>query len=146
MARILHSDDAPSEAVHYSFAGVEFDLGGSNKGSFETDDPIALLNAESHPWLKVEREEAVLLQGKYRDQLDPRKDPLSIFNSVANDPEAVRKAAEERDEAVIDQLAIDAGLDQKEPVSIGPVDETLAAHDSSKTAQKQQKAAEKENN
>ena len=55
MAKIVHSDAAPSEAVHYSLANVEFELGGRKK-SYSTDDAGVLSNAEAHPWLRVERD------------------------------------------------------------------------------------------
>lgn len=52
MATISHSDLAPSEKVHYSLAGGEFDL--TAKGSYETDDELLISNAQAHPWLKVD--------------------------------------------------------------------------------------------
>lgn len=130
MAKIVHSEAAPSEAVHYSFAGVEFDLGGKSQ-AFETTDPVVLSNAEAHPWLAVERDEADLVRGEYRDTLDPKDDVLSAVNSVANDPEAARAASAPVVE-VIAPLAVDAGKDQDKPVKTGRVAETLAADNSDK--------------
>lgn len=53
MAKIVHSDLAPAEVVHYSLAGAEFDLGGRKK-AFETDDREVISDARVHPWLSVE--------------------------------------------------------------------------------------------
>lgn len=55
MAKIVHSDAAPSEVVRYSLANVEFELGGRKK-FYSTDDADAISNAEAHPWLRVERD------------------------------------------------------------------------------------------
>jgi hypothetical protein len=52
MATISHNDLAPAEAVHYSLAGAEFDLEGSD--TFETDDHEVIRNAVAHPWLQIE--------------------------------------------------------------------------------------------
>jgi hypothetical protein len=161
MATISPNDHAPSETVHYSFAGAEFDL--EPGGTFETNDPDALENAAAHPWLKVERPVEVAEGGFYGDEhLAAKDDPLSRFNSVANDPDAVRKALEERfgSEAGVKPLAVDAELDQDKEHFAGKGDrkvaETLAAHDKqeereatherSRAVDKQQKAADKQTN
>lgn len=53
MASIILSDNAPKDQqIHFSFAGVEFDLGGS-VANYETDDRDVISNASSHPWLKI---------------------------------------------------------------------------------------------
>lgn len=130
MARILPSDNAPSEAVHYSLAGVSFDLGGSGKGTkktYETTDPTVITNAEAHPWLTVERDEVEVVKGSYYEPLAPEDDVLSAVNSRANDPDAVREAEEAKVAAVEDPTAINAALDQDKPVETGGVNETLAA-------------------
>jgi hypothetical protein len=127
MAKIVHDEAAPSEAVHYSFAGAEFDLEGA-EASFETSDPAVISNAEAHPWLRVEREEAELVRGEYTGFLAPEDDALSAVNSVANDPEAVRAELDRRD-ADFQPLAVEAGLDQDEEVIEGGVSVTLAADD-----------------
>lgn len=57
MAKIIHSDLAPSGAVKYSFAGAEFEIGGKRK-SFESDDPAVISEANLHPWLSVEAPKA----------------------------------------------------------------------------------------
>lgn len=129
MAKIVHSEAAPSEAVHYTFVGVEFDLGGRKK-SYETDDAAVLSNAEAHPWLTVERETVEPIQGAYVEQLRPEDDHLSSLNSKANDPEAVRAAEEAKREAADNPVAIEAGKDQTEVVETGGVAETVAAVDS----------------
>jgi hypothetical protein len=140
MAKIVHSDAAPAEAVHYSFAGVEFDLGGSNK-AFETDDPSVISNARVNPWLSVEVDPASVVQGTYVQQIDPKNDPLSAVGSInANDPEEVRKAeAAKSDSGKTQDVAIDAGKTQTKPVVTGDVAETLAADESSKTNDKVEK-------
>jgi hypothetical protein len=114
MAKIVHSDDAPTEAVHYSLAGVEFDLGGkSDAAAYETDDAEVISNAAVHPWLAVEF------------------DPVDV---------AAETAATD-DDANLNRTALDAGLDQNESVSIEAgnvvIAETLAAdddHDAAKSA------------
>lgn len=125
MARIVSSGAAPNEAVRYSFAGAEFELDGKN-ASFESDDPAVLGNAEAHPWLKVERDPDEVVQGEYRDFLDPRDDALSSVNSVANDPKAAREALPSASN-VIAPTAIQSGRDQGKKVEIAGVAETVAA-------------------
>lgn len=135
MAKILHSDAAPAEPVHYSFSAGSFDLGGSKK-SYETDDAGLLAAAETHPWLTVEYGKDVLLQGAYVDQLRPEDDALSAVNSIANDPEAVKKEMAARVEEAADPVALDADETQTTVVTTGKVAETLAADDTSKTSSK----------
>lgn len=129
MAKIVHSDAAPAEKVHYTFAGVEFDLGGSAKKdqAFDSDDPTVLASAEVHPWLTVERDPSDFVEGDYVQLLDPKDDVLSSLNSVANDPEAARRAKEAAGEDVPQPVAIEAGLNQSEPVVEAGVAETTAA-------------------
>lgn len=137
MAKITHSDLAPDEVVHYDLAGVEFELGGSGKGSYETTDRTVIASAEIHPWLSVEYPKVELIQGQVRSTLadHPELDPLSGVGpnaGIANDPEEIRKIEEAKVEAFATPLAVDANLDQGEAVTIGedgaaPVDVTLAA-------------------
>ena len=133
VAKIVHSEDAPQEAVHYSFAAGEFDLGGRKK-SHETDDPSLISEANAHPYLDVQVEQVEGQAGDFREQLDPKDDALSAQNSIANDPDAVKAAQVEVVE--VQPVAIDAGLDQTEPVVEGGVAETLAADETSKTGKK----------
>lgn len=126
MAKISHSEAAPSEAVHYSFAAAEFDLGGKSK-VFETDDASIISEAMAHPWLSVEVDPATVVQGAYVEQIRPEDDPMSRVNSIANDPEAVKAAEEAKAEAWTQPVAIEAGLDQSKPVEVGQVAFTLAA-------------------
>lgn len=123
MAKIvLDTDTAPSDAKHFSLANANFDV------PYETDDPVVLSNAEAHPWLRVERE-VVLIEGTFRDnQVRPEDDPLSAFNSVANDPDAVRAEAERRAAEFEGRtpLAVDAGLDQDKAVTVGEGDNEVA--------------------
>jgi hypothetical protein len=133
MAKIVHSDAAPSESVHYVFAGVEFDLGGRKK-VYETDDAEALANAEAHPWLTVEYEEVEQVQGAYIEQLKPEEDHLSLKGRAINpnDPDEARKAEAAKRGEDISPVAIDAGEDQTEVVTTDGVAETLAADTSDK--------------
>jgi hypothetical protein len=126
MAKIVHSDAAPSEKVRYSFAGVDFELGGKSS-SFESNDPEVLGNAETHPWLTVERDAGEVVHGEYRDYLDPKDDALSAVNSVANDPDAARAALPSAQDDEAQPAAIEAGRDQGEKVEVGGVSETVAA-------------------
>ena len=129
MAKIVHSEAAPAESVHYTFAALPegFDLGGKSKG-FETNDTALLAEAESHPWLKVERDPEEVIGGAYVQQLDPKDDPLSAANDVSRDPEAIKRDEDAKAEAWFGSpTAIDAGLDQEKVVTTGRVAETLAA-------------------
>jgi hypothetical protein len=130
MAKIELSDVAPKDAKSFSLANTNFEV------PYETNDPVVLSNADAHPWLVVTREE-VLIEGSFRDtQVKPEDDPLSLQNSVANDPDAVR-AALEGDEADVTPLAVQSGLDQDEPETAGEGDSevavTLAADDTDST-------------
>ena len=51
MAKIVHSDAAPSESVHYSIGSAEFDLSG--RKIYETTDSDVISGASVHPWLTV---------------------------------------------------------------------------------------------
>lgn len=133
MARIVPSELAPSEAVHYTFGEAEFDLGGkSDKAAFETTDRELLTNALAHPWLHVEFDEAEQLGGEFIDnQVHAEDDPFSAVGPGANDafdPEKI-KAAEEAKGTLVDRVALNAGLDQDEPVFHGSVAVTVAADD-----------------
>ena len=52
MAKITHSELAPAEKIVYTLANEQFEL--TAKGTYETDDPTVIGNAEAHPWLSVE--------------------------------------------------------------------------------------------
>lgn len=139
MAKIVLSDDAPNEAVHFSLAQVEFDLGGkSDKGAFETSDPVVLADADAHPWLKVERDSSETYQPSAPAFLRPEDDVLSRVNSVAFDPEAIKAIESGKADYEGERTALDAGLDQDEPVEIKAgsvtIAETLAAADDHKAA------------
>lgn len=128
MAKIVPSDVAPSEVVHYSLANADFDLGGSGKGSkkaYETDSPAVIANAEAHPWLTVEHDPAAIIKGTYRETLKPEDDVLSAVNDHSNDPDVVHAAEVAAFEG--DPTAIESGKDQDKVVETGGVDETLAA-------------------
>jgi hypothetical protein len=102
MAKIVHSETAPSEAVRYNLAGVEFTLGKAKTASYETDDPTVIANAQAHPWLKVERTKS---------------------DAPAKQPDAVADA----DVEPAAPVALDAGLDQDKKVETEGVAETRAA-------------------
>lgn len=134
MAKIVHSEAAPSEAVHYTFAGAEFDLSG--KKSYSTTDPDVIGAASAHPWLTVVLDNEQGVEPQYVDQIDPKDDPLSAVNSVGNDTDKALafEATKRDDEAPL--VAIDAGATQTEAVTTGEVAETLAADPTAKTTEK----------
>lgn len=135
MARIVPSEAAPAEAVHYSLAGHSFDLGGSKGKSYESNDTAVLAEAEVHPWLTVQRDAAEVVRGNYVDHLKPEDDVLSAINSVANDPKAAKDAQKATQDTVV-PVAIDANEPQTQVVKTGTVAETLAADPTSKTSEK----------
>lgn len=124
MAKITHSDLAPSEVVHYDLAGVEFELGGSGKSSYETDDRRVLGNAQIHPWLVVEYDKVELIAGKVRNSLADRPDLDGLSDQSAEaksafDPDAIKAIEESKEEVDKSHLAVDANLDQGEAISVG---------------------------
>lgn len=141
MATIVPSDLAPSETVHYSFAGVEFDLGGSGKGSkkqFESTDPDVLSNAGQHPWLTVKADEKLAAVPTFREHgVRPEDDALGAQGPNAHmafDPAEIEKIESAKAEALDFVLAVDAGLDQDTDISIDAdgqteVGQTLEAAD-----------------
>lgn len=133
MAKIVHSDAAPAESVHYTFAAGEFDISG--KKAFTTKDPSLVAEAQVHPWLDVKIDEADLVIGSYVETVKPEDDPLSAVNSIANDPDEARKA-EAAKAADFNPVALDAGEVQTQVVETGGVAETLAADETSKTSDK----------
>jgi hypothetical protein len=139
MAKIVLSDKAPKDAKHFSLANAEIEV------PFETDDPQILGDADVHPFLDVERDPVDVIAGVLANPLDPKDDVLSRANSVANDPDAVRAAAEERAAVVENVTALDASLDQKKVSEIKTGDltvaETVAADEKAAKA-----ATSKENN
>lgn len=138
MAKIVLSDTAPSEAVHFVFGGAEFDLGGSKKKTYETDDADVLSNAEAHPWLTVQRDPVETIQGAYVDQIAPKDDPFAVEGQPIdpNDPDAARAAEAKKAADAGTLVAIEAGETQTEVVTAGPVAETLAADPDAKTDEK----------
>jgi hypothetical protein len=138
MAKIVLSDQAPSgESIHFSIGGVDFDLGGSGKGtkkSYETTDRTVLSNAEATPWLSVEYDEAEQVVYERPDtRVAPEDDAQSILGPNANipfDPEEIRKVEEQKAEDAGLIPAFDANKDQDKPVVTGDVvAETVAATD-----------------
>lgn len=135
MAKIVLSDQAPSEKVHFSLADADFDLGGNAKQSFETDEPAVIANANSHPWLEVDTE-GVEVVVRYRPgSVDPANDPLSSEGPNAALPFDEKAVTAFEDSKVEEQnpVAIEAGQDQGEKDISGGVAETLASADEVET-------------
>lgn len=124
MAKIVLSDTAPSGQTQFSTAQAEFEV------PYETSDPDILANARVHPWLEVVEDEpdGVQTPDVYVLPQTTRFD--------ANDPEAVREELARRglDEVAASRVAIDAALDQDEPVTVEPgIAVTTAAADAADT-------------
>lgn len=117
MVTITHSDAAPTEPVNYSFSGINFEIKGKD-GKYETDDPFVISNALVHPWLHVEFPKPELVKGAYVQQLLPKDDAMSAINDKSNDPAEVRKTEEAKASEMQQPVAIDAGLDQTEAVTV----------------------------
>ena len=62
---------------------------------------------------------------------------MAAPNSIANDPDEVRKAEAAKAANNINPVALDAGEKQTDVVETGIIAETLAADDSSKTKEKE---------
>ena len=129
MATIRPNSNAPDGEAKYILPTATFDLAAG--GSFETDDRVALADAEAHPWLEVDYnidEQPQFFSGT--NAVAYEDDYLSAPNSVAFDPEAIRQVEEEKRGVVSTPTAINAGLDQgvKNPRGSNRfVNETLAA-------------------
>lgn len=128
MATIRPNENAPAEDVNYILPTETFELGAD--GSFESDDPAVLAAALAHPWLAVEysEQESVVYEAP-RKSIAPEDDPYSGYHSIVNDPEAVREVEEAKVASFDNRLAVEAGLDQKEPVEEAGVSRTLADYD-----------------
>lgn len=137
MATIVPSELAPDEAVHYSLGGVEFDLGGKNSTPYTTDERDLLANAESHPWLSVQYDAEDSVEPAFREpSVLPQDDILSAQGPHANDafdPALIEAAEAAKWNGAVEPVAIDAGLDQSEPVVVDGVAETLAAANTTTT-------------
>jgi hypothetical protein len=117
MAKIVHSEVAPSEAVKYDLAGTKFELG-NGEDSFETTDPTVLSNARQHPWLAIEVDpEAETSYELVSTQVAPEDDALSAHNSKAFDPDEIAKVEEAKSGAVR-PLAVNAALPQDEAIKV----------------------------
>jgi hypothetical protein len=127
MAKIILSDEAPSDAKSFSLANANFDV------PYETNDTVIVANALAHPWLTVERDESAAESTFREPSVRPEDDALSATNSIANDPEAVARFNAEQEAAAGTPLAVDAGLDQNKAETVGEGDTkvavTLAADD-----------------
>lgn len=139
---IVPSDLAPSEVVHYSFAGVEFDLGGSGKGSvkkYETSDPSVVSNASVHPWLTVEAPSEDATPAFLETLVRPEDDTQGALGPNAGDAfdqEKIAAIEDAKAQNVGLVVAVDAGLDQGEEHTNddGTVAETLRAADATDNA------------
>lgn len=148
MAKVTLSDNAPDELVRFNGWNVDFELGGSAKASYETDDRDVIRFAEEHPWLDVEYTavEAPALPSLNTLAEHPELDALSGVGPGAKvpfDPEEIRKVEESKLVDRGDRVALDLSLDQGEPVEVGKVGDddgtavTLAAdedHDAAKSS------------
>ena len=143
MAKIVLSELAPSEAIHFSLANAEFDLGGkSDAKAFETDDRVVIDNAVAHPWLDVEFPAVEEVAFEALDTRIPAADDSQgMYGPHANDafdPELIKAAEEAKIQDTPQPLAIDSGLDQdKEVKTESGAAETLAAdetHEPAKSA------------
>lgn len=134
MAKIAHSDAAPSEAVHYTFADEDFELSG--RKNYETRSVGTIAAAEAHPWLKVEHDKVDAVKGAYVEQIAPKDDSMSALNSRANDPAQARKDEADKAAKFSQSVAIQSGEPQTVAIETGPVAETLAADETSKTKDK----------
>lgn len=145
MAKIVLSDAAPKDAERLTFS-----LPGAEpfEAPYESDSPIVLANAESHPWLKVERDEdGVVDPPSHSPSVDPREDRLSALYEGSDD-----EAAPAEPEEDVTPLAVEAGLDQNVAETVGEGDNetavTLAADDADSPAPKTRRkssSAAKEN-
>jgi hypothetical protein len=126
MATIKTSDLAPKEKIKFSLVNDTFDL--TPSGTYETNDPAVLANALMHPWLVVDYgKQAAEDPGDLHDSVPYDKDVLSAATSEAFDPKAIERDRRTKEDLPL--LAVDAGLDQNEPETVGEVAVTLAADD-----------------
>lgn len=132
MAKIVLSEAAPQEPVRFGLSSVDFDL--KPGGSFETEDRQAIGDAEAHPWLSVEYDEALQIEPTFRDaHVRAEDDPLRAENSRAFDPEQIKADAPE--EEAVRPLAVDAPRDQSEAEVEGGVAVTLEADETGEAEQ-----------
>lgn len=130
MATIRPNDIAPSEEVKYILSTDTFDLAAG--GSVESTDRKILTDAEAHPWLKVEYPETEKFDFQRPSHSVPYEDDaLAALNSVAFDPEEIRKTEQAKVDAFTGghPLAVDAGLDQGDEETAGDISVTLAAEE-----------------
>lgn len=114
MAKITHSELAPAEKVVYTLANEQFEL--TAKGSYESDDPIVLSNAEVHPWLSVEYPEVA------PDEIaDDDVRPVGTAIEAGQDQKEVLFADETPVTLAADKKAPDFIDDEGEPAEAPPV-------------------------
>lgn len=124
MAKIVLSADAPDEAKDFSLGNAEISV------PYETDDPVIVANARSHPWLEVEVD-ATKSVIRYREtSTDPKTDPLSAENPdalIPFDEDAVAEFEATKAESVA-PVAVEAGADQdKKGRATAEISTTIAA-------------------
>lgn len=130
MGKIRASDKAPATDLNFVLGNSDFEL--AQGATYETDDPATISSARSHPWLVVEDDVTDTVEYNTEDrQVKPEDDALSVQNSVAFDPEEIRKVEEDKRVVYGTPTAIDAGLDQNEAVYVGDVAVTVAADNES---------------
>lgn len=149
MATIRPNDNAPSGEVKYIFPTETIDL--DSGGTHETDSRAVLAAAEAHPWLTVEYPEVEEISVTRQSRSVPYEDDvLAAPNSIAFDPDEIRKAEEAKAEGYAAPLAVEAGLDQSEEEEVAGTNVTLAADDAAdettddKPARRSRRTASKE--
>lgn len=139
MATISPNDYAPSESFKVILPTATFDL--DPGGSYETEDRVAISDAEAHPWLQVKHPEEVELSVQRAEKSVPYADDyLSAPNSKAFDADEIRKIEEAKASDTGTPLAVEAGLDQDKSVTSGEGEHqialTLEADDTTSTDDK----------
>lgn len=126
MATIRPNDNAPDEQVKYCLGNVDFDLGPGD--GYETENRTVMADASAHPWLSVEIPQVDEVVVERPSKSVPYEDDvLAAPNTKVWDTEAAKAAAVDAQREVAAALAVQAGLDQGEPVKEGGVAVTLAA-------------------
>lgn len=93
MATITLSDKAPTGEGPASFSFPEGDFTLEGKGSYETDNPGLISNANAHPWLDVAVPVVEEEVADDYDENDPHDNPSADHLSVWASDEAKAEAA-----------------------------------------------------
>jgi hypothetical protein len=126
MAKVTLSDKAPDELVRFNGWKVDFELGGSAKASYETDDRDVIRYAIAHPWLDVEVDAGEVAPFVKPDSLaeHPELDALSgegPNSHIPFDQDEIKKAEEAKVVDLGDRVALDLSLDMSEKHEVGMV-------------------------